>query len=216
MGIVACCVRKPPLLRDKVVLKVDSGTRYLSNNDSLSSSLITIPTNFKMEFNWTRIQSICLGCSNLDYDLNLTLPMVKTVETVFDVIEGNLVSNVIKIFRSASHLGKQFKNKFLPCTDISDNDFRFKSTDDRILAHVVSYVKLHRLLLQMFERDIREAQCILNLVALSHLAMNVHPSDFRVSTKSSFFSSVGICFAFFNQMAKLTSAFYWSKFLYSV
>ncbi|KRT81022.1 hypothetical protein AMK59_6241, partial [Oryctes borbonicus] len=140
-----------------------------------------VATSFKTEFNWSRIQSIYLGCnSSLDDDINLSLPMVKTVEKVFDVLEENFIATCKQIYCSVTFLGKKFMRKFDECCALSENEIKINTRSGRMLAHVVSYLKLHRLLLFAFESNVNEAREILNLIALSHLVMNVSPSEFRL------------------------------------
>lgn len=165
----------PNLSHTNSIVDVDkSSLSFLSLDQSVA-------TAFKTEFNWSRIQSIYLGCSSsLDDDVNLSLPMVKTVEKVFDVLDENFVASCKKIYCSVTFLGKKFQRKFDECCRLSDNEIKINTRSGRLLAHVISYLKLHRLILFAFESDVNEAREILHLIALSHLLMNVTPSEFRV------------------------------------
>lgn len=175
-------------IKDAIILSPEmSFTNSVMDTNKSSLSFLSInqsvATSFKTEFNWSRIQSIYLGCtSSLDDDINLSLPMVKTVEKVFDVLEENFISSAKKIYTSVTFLGKKFMKKFDECCKLSESEIKINTRSGRMLAHVISYLKLHRLVLFAFENDVNEAREILNLIALSHLIMNVTPSDFRVCT----------------------------------
>lgn len=172
--------------KNSIILSPESSyTNALVNANESSRSYLSInqqiATSFKTEFNWSRIQSIYLGCNGrLESDISLSLPMIKTVDKLFDVLEENFIGSCKRIYCSVTFLGQKFITKFEECSRLSDNDIKINTRSGRMLAHIISYLKLHRLVLFAFESDVNEARDILNLVALSHLIMNVSPSEFRV------------------------------------
>ena len=77
---------------------------------------------------------------------------------------------------SVTLLGKKFEGNFKE----GMNDFRVTSYEEKLLAHVISVVRLHKLILYALKNDVRDAKDILDLIAVSHSNMNINATDFKV------------------------------------